>query len=133
MRETATAYALAVAVLAVTVLLRVLLNPWLGDALPFVTIFGAVAYAVLTGGYGPAALVVVLGYVAANYLFIPQHGQFGPMGPGELVGLAAYLFTCAVIVLLGDSARRAARQADERRELMRVTLASIGDAVKGTI
>jgi PAS domain S-box-containing protein len=115
--------------LAVTVALRGLLDPWLGDTLPLVTLFGGVAFAAWTGGVLPAALVTVLGYVAANYLFIPPRGHLGPQRSGEVIGLAAYLFTCAVIVLLGESARRAARQANERRELLRVTLRSIGDAV----
>jgi PAS domain S-box-containing protein len=128
-RERAKAYLLAIAALAVSVVLRLLLDPWLGDTLPFVTIFGAVAYAGWTGGYGPAALVVALGYVATHYLFIPPRGQFGLRHALEFIGLLAYLFTCAVIVLLGESARRATRQANQRRELLRVTLRSIGDAV----
>ena len=43
-------YALATAALVLAVLLRWLLDPWLGNALPFVTAFGAVAAAVWAGG-----------------------------------------------------------------------------------
>src|SRR5262249_6402312 len=47
-------------------------------------------------------------------------------------GLVAYLCTCALIVGFGEAARRAHAQASERRELLRVTLLSIGDAVVTT-
>ena len=129
MREKPTDYAMAIAGLAVTVGLRLVLDPWLGDGLPFVTLFAAVAYAVWTGGYRPAALVALLGYLAADYLFIQPRGQLWPLDVSDLVGLAAYLFTCIVVALLGEAARRATREANERRELLRVTLRSIGDAV----
>jgi len=42
----------------------------------------------------------------------------------NLVGLAAYLFTCGLIVAIGEAMRAAQARADERGELMRVTLAS---------
>jgi PAS domain S-box-containing protein len=115
--------------LAATVGLRLLLDPWLGDSLPFVTLFGGVAYAVWVSGYRAAMLVAVLGYALAGFLFIEPRGRIEFRGPGELLGLAAYLFTCGVIIWLGERARRATRQANERRELLRITLRSIGDAV----
>ena len=56
--------------LAAAVLVRWALDPLMGDALPLVTLFGAVAAAVWIGGYRPAVLVTFLGYVACEYLFI---------------------------------------------------------------
>jgi PAS domain S-box-containing protein len=47
----------------------------------------------------------------------------------DAVGLGAYLFTSGLIIALGHAARSATRRANERRELLRVTLLSIGDAV----
>ena len=61
---------------------------------------------VLDAAYGPW----LLGFVAADYLFIPPRGQLGPQSSGEVIGLLAYLFTCGVTVLLGESARRATRK-----------------------
>jgi PAS domain S-box-containing protein len=106
-----------------------LVDPWLGDTLPFVTIFGAVAYAVWLGGYRSAVLVTFLGYAAANWFFIPPRGRLGPVDVAHGVGFVAYSLTCALIIAFGEAARRATRQASERRELLRVTLRSIGDAV----
>ena len=123
------AYGSSLVVLGVAVLLRYLLDPVMGDTLPLVTLFGAVAFAVWIGGFGPAVLCAMVGYVASSYLFIEPRGTFGLSLLSNVVGLAAYLFTCAFIIGLGEAARAANRRANEQRELLRVTLASIGDAV----
>ena len=59
-RSAAAAYALAVATLVAAVGLRYVLDPWMRDSLPLVTIFGAVAAAVWLGGYRPAGVVAIL-------------------------------------------------------------------------
>jgi len=122
-------YAVAIAVLAAAVLLRWLLDPEMGDALPLVTVFGAVAAAVWIGGYAPAALVTILGYLACAYLFIEPRGALAVGRFQNAVGLVAYLFTCSLIIGIGEAMRFAQRRARERGELLRVTLGSIGDAV----
>jgi PAS domain S-box-containing protein len=101
----------------------------MGDALPLVTLFGGVAAATWLGGYRPALVVVILGYLACAYLFIEPRGGLGVADLGSLIGLLAYLFTCSVIIGFGEAMRRAQMRANERRELFRVTLRSIGDAV----
>jgi PAS domain S-box-containing protein len=111
------------------VLLRRLLDPLMGDALPLVTLFGAVAAAVWAGGYRPAILVAVAGYVACVYLFIEPRGSLGVAGFPQVVGLLAYLFTCSLIIGFGEAARLAQTRTSQQRELLRVTLRSIGDAV----
>ena len=128
-RSAAVSYAVAFAALAAAVLLRFLLDPWMGDTLPLVTLFGAVAAAAWVGGRTPAIVVAVLGYLACDALFIQPRGQFALGGVGGLIGLLAYLFTCAFIIGFAEAARRAHRQANEQRELLRITLLSIGDAV----
>ena len=129
MQRAITTYGLAIGGLTAAVIARTLLDPWLGDALPFVTLFGAVAYAAWIGGPRPAVLVTLLGYVAADFLFIAPRGRLDSTDFPQAVGFVAYVFTCGLIVALGETARRAMARATERRELMRVTLASIGDAV----
>ena len=74
-RSTASAYALAIGGLAAALLIRWLLDPLMGDTLPLVTLFGAVAAAVWVGGYRPAIVVVILGYLACAYLFIQPRGR----------------------------------------------------------
>ena len=112
MRSPLKAYALAIAALAAAVLLRWLLDPLMGDSLPLVTLFGAVAVAVWVGGYRPAILVAVLGYLACAYLFIAPRGRLGLDDVANVVGLVAYLFTCALIIGVrrGDAPRPGAGQ-----------------------
>ena len=76
MREMRTAYALGLVTVVAAVLLRWLLDPLMGDALPLVTLFGAVAAAVWLGGYRVAIPVTLVGYLACHYLFIPPRGHF---------------------------------------------------------
>ena len=122
-------YLAAIGVLALAILLRWLLDPLMGDGLPLVTLFGAVAAAVWLGGYRPAILVVIVGYAACMYLFIQPRGRLISVTPGDLVGLGAYLFTCSLIVAIGEGLRRANVRVNAQRETLRVTLGSIGDAV----
>ena len=131
MRRPVTTYAIAFAALAAAVLLRWLLDPLLGSAVPLVTLFGAVALAVWIGGYRPAALVAILGYLAANYLFFEPRGVLS-LELEDVVGLLAYVFTCSLIIAIGEAMRRAQARARERGEVMRITLGSIGDAVIAT-
>jgi PAS domain S-box-containing protein len=123
---------LAVAAVIAAVALRWLLDPVLGDALPLVTLFGAVAGVAWFGGYRPAITAALLGYVACWYLFMPTRGEILPYRIRDLVGLSAYGLTCALIIGFGETMRRAQHRASERGELLRVTLSSIGDAVVTT-
>jgi PAS domain S-box-containing protein len=121
-------YALGLIAVVLAVLLRWALNPLMGDALPLVTIFGAVAAAVWLGGYRVAVPVSLVGYAACHYLFIlPRYGF--DLGWANLVGLGAYLFTCSLIITFGEASRGAQSRVTDSRELFRVTLRSIGDAV----
>ena len=119
-------YALSLLALAAAVLLRWVLDPLMGDALPLVTLFGAVAGAVWLGGYRPAVLVALLGYVACEYLFIAPRGSLslgdfrGLIGFANAIGFAAYLFTCAIIIGLGQAMRNA--QQDNASQLMAARL-----------
>ena len=131
-RRKALAYPVACAALVAAVALRWLLDPLMGDQFQLVTLYGAVAGAVWVGGYGPAVIVTVLGYAACSYLFIEPRGTIIPDGVAAVVGLGAYLFTCGLIVAIGEAMRSAQKRVVAREELMRVTLASIGDAVMTT-
>ncbi len=122
-------YALGLLVVVVAILVRWLLDPVLGDTLPLVTLFGAVAAAVWLGGYRLAIPVTLIGYAACHYLFIPPRGQLELTRAVDLVGLIAYLFTCSLIIVFGEAARIAHARAHQRQEVFRVTLRSIGDAV----
>ena len=129
MRRSVVPYAVALLAAALAVALRLLLDPVLGDSLPLVTLFGAVAAAVWVGGLGPAALTALTGFVACSYLFITPRGTILEWSVKDATGAAAYLFTCGLIIAIGEAMRASQARAHGRGELMRVTLSSIGDAV----
>ena len=129
LRNSLSAYALGLVAVVLAVLLRWALDPLMGDALPLVTVFGAVAAAVWLAGYRIAIPVALLGYLACHYLFIPPRRHFDIADVANQVGLVAYLFTCSLIIVFGEAARVAQKRVTESREIFRVTLRSIGDAV----
>ena len=129
MRSSLKAYLLGFLALVLAVLLRWMLDPLMGDALPLVTLFGAVAAAVWLGGYRVAIPVALTGLLACHYLFIEPRGSIVLNDIPNFVGLIAYLLTCAVIIGFGEVARVAQARITESREVFRVTLRSIGDAV----
>jgi len=129
LRNSSPAYALGLLALVLAVLLRWALDPLMGESLPLVTLFGAVAAGVWLGGYRVAIPMVLLGYVACHYLFIAPRYSFNMGGVETKVGFVAYLFTCSLIVVFGEFARAAQTRTAESREVFRVTLRSIGDAV----
>ncbi len=65
-RISALNHLVALAAVCVAVALRWMLDPWLGPALPFVTLFGAVAIAVWYGGYGAGITAAIVGGLACS-------------------------------------------------------------------
>ena len=107
-RRAVTNHALSFAALAAAVLLRSLLDPWMGDTLPLVTLFGAVAAAVWLGGYSsgdrrhnPRLPRLLLSASSSREV------TFGLDDPGIVIGLLAYLFTCSLIIGFGEATRQA--------------------------
>src|SRR5262245_56555080 len=128
LRHLVVAYSVSIATVIAAVLLRQRLDPLMGDTLPLVTLFGAIAVAVWIGGYGPAILVAVFGYVACAYLYIEPRRDI-ELGPKNLVGLIAYCFTSSIIIIFGQLLLRARRRAQLAGERLRITISSVGDAV----
>jgi PAS domain S-box-containing protein len=118
--------------LAAAIALRWLIDPLMGDTLPLVTLFGAVAAAIWLSSLVAAVTVTIMGYVVASYLFMTPRGELGLDIPSNQVGLAAYLFTCGLIIAIGLAMRTARTREAASREVLRVTLRSIGDAVIAT-
>src|SRR5438874_8238064 len=103
MRQHGVGYLLAGAATAAVVLLRWLLDPWMGNNLPLVTLYGAVAAAVWCGGYRPAVVAVVLGFLACNCLFMEPRYTLALRHSHHYIGLVLYLFTCSLIIGFGEA------------------------------
>ena len=107
-------YALAVAATAAAVALRLRLEPLVGSQLPFITLFGAVAFAVWVGGRGPGLVAAILGYAAVERLILSgaRPATLALDGPAGVAALLSYLFTCLVIIGLGSGLREARRRSE---------------------
>ena len=132
LRRHGAGYLVAILATVAAVLLRLTLNPWIGTSVPFSTMYAAIALAVWYGGYRSGLLAAVLGYLASNYFFMQPRGSFAIQNFSDHVILGLYLLTCAVIIGLGEAARLARHRAQEGRDRLHTTLASIGDAVIAT-
>ena len=82
-------YGVAVAATVPALFVRWLLNPRLDHRLPFITLYGAVAVAVWFGGWRPALLATILGYIVADLAFVETESGSPPSwsGPGGIAGL----------------------------------------------
>jgi PAS domain S-box-containing protein len=111
-----------------------LLDPWLGDALPYVTYFAAIVAAAWLGRLGPSLLAVALSCIAAAWFFIPPRFslEISFDNAGQWVGLISFLVVGAIVAALSESLHRARQLAVAGGEWLHVALNSIGDAVIAT-
>jgi K+-sensing histidine kinase KdpD len=93
---------------------RVLLDPVLGDTHPFATFYVVVVLAAWYGGVGPSLLTLVLGTLAAMYLFIPPRNSFEVRSISDRVALGVFVFVGSVTTVLCESLRAARHHAESR-------------------
>jgi two-component system CheB/CheR fusion protein len=113
LRSKVIAYLAAVAATAAAVLLRLLMDPLVGDFLPLATLYGAVAFAVWVGGYRPALLAMLRGYFSCHYLFIQPRGTLSFGDIHDIIGLLLYLLSCLTIISFGETMRVSRRRFEE--------------------
>jgi PAS domain S-box-containing protein len=141
-------YILAAVAAAASTVVQLLLDPYIGDSLIFSTYFACVVLAAAYGGLWPGALAVALSFVAADWFFIEPRYSLGVSfaDSGTWIGIITFsligLTLAGFSEVLHRSHAKAHSLAHERaaalaaaaaqRELLRVTLGSIGDAVIAT-
>ncbi len=137
-RSRLAAYLLALAVVLLAVIVRLLLDPLLGDQMAFTLLFGAVGLAAWYGGRGPALLAVAAGALLTDYFVLAPRHSWAIIGD-QTSRVLVYLTVSALLVAVLDAMRRtqhraeaAARALDLQQEWLRTTLASIGDGVLAT-
>jgi PAS domain S-box-containing protein len=106
------------AALAVALFVRWLLDPWLHGGWAAALLYGAVAAAVWYGGYRQAIAVALLGYLAADWLFMSPAGTLTFLTPAGLLGLLLYAISSGLIIALGHHARQAQTEAHSAAELL---------------
>jgi PAS domain S-box-containing protein len=130
-------YAIATLAVALAFLVRLTLDPALGDREALATFYVAVALTSWWAGTGPAVAATVAGYLLGDWFFVTPRGEisFG-QSTADVVGAALYLFVAAVSIALTSALRRAEVHAreraavalDDRARLMRATAGAGGGA-----
>src|SRR5690242_11689039 len=103
LRSPAAQYTFAVVVLIVSTSIRILLNPVLGERLPYLFYFAAVAVVSLTCDLYPALLELVGTALLANLFFFTLQPQF-TLSRALLFG-ALYLISGSIVVYAGQAHR----------------------------
>ena len=106
LRNTPARYLLSLALTAVALLLRWLLNPFLATYAPFVTLYPAVVFAAWYCGIGPSLLTLASAVVGANYWFVIAPQSLGSINTAQLTGTLAFVLVAVLVMVMGESNRR---------------------------
>jgi PAS domain S-box-containing protein len=121
-------YWVALASLAVAILLRWAFDPLLGDSMPIVMLSGAVAVTVWAGGYRPALMVAISGYLICLYYFVEPRHSFQLDSARAVIGSIAYVAMCSIIIVFGENLRRALRRWRDEQQKTHATLARLQES-----
>jgi PAS domain S-box-containing protein len=100
-------YGFALLNVVVATLLRLALNPALGDTnVPYITYFLAVILTAWACGLWPALVSVLLGAVAATYFFIPPDYSLALTRTEDALGLFIFLLVGSAIAVLSEAMHR---------------------------
>jgi PAS domain S-box-containing protein len=138
-RSSFTRYSVALTIVGLATAARYALSPLLSDAVPFIFYFPAVVACAWFGGFGPGLLSVITSALIAWYVFLPLPYTFAFSSVTEPIQLVVFVATSIFCVMLAENLHRTRRRIvesergeREERARLRVTLASIGDAVIAT-
>src|SRR5260370_7627984 len=99
-------YAVALFATVVALVVRLGLNPFLGDYVPYITLLPAVAFCAWYCGVGPSILSVVLALIGAQYWFIPPAHSLRIVGMAQVIGIVLFLSVSGVLLAMGEVRRR---------------------------
>jgi PAS domain S-box-containing protein len=111
-RSPLTAYAVAVLCAALSVLVRVALDPVWGARLPLLTFFPAVAVAAWFGGLRPGLVATLLCALAGAYYWFPLKQELRGKEYADLVALAVFVSIGVLLSVLHEALHRRRRQMD---------------------
>ena len=129
--STLSKYGIALVAIAVAILIRAALTPWMGQTFPLATMFSAVAFVVWYGGWGPALFTAVAGFFAAGVFFRGGQGFVGPsFGFNEAVSLVVYLISNISVIVLGEAMRSAQRRLEQQQQQLSTTNLALENKVE---
>jgi PAS domain S-box-containing protein len=107
-----TRYALALFATLAVIALRWALDPYLGDTVPYISVFPAIIFSAWYCGLGPSLLSALTALVAENYLFSRPRYSFGVGSANEGVQIGIYLLVAGFVVVMAEINRRSIRRLD---------------------
>ncbi len=110
------AYALTAMAVAVSIPLRLLLDPLLGDKMAFVTVFPIVVVAAWWAGVGPALMATALGSAGVAFFVLEPRNSFAIASPEYRVGIIVNAVVCVACIAIFASLRRARVVAEGQAE-----------------
>jgi PAS domain S-box-containing protein len=105
-------YALAIAVVAMAIVVRILVAPYVEDRIPFITVLAAIVFMAGYTGRGPSLFTLVLGLVGVGYFVITPTRFDTLTQPAYLVGVPCFLAICLGTIIVFDRLRAARHQAE---------------------
>lgn len=112
-RQVAIRYVVGAVSALLAVLLRAILEPVLGHAAFYVTVYVAVVFSALIGGLGPSILSALVGTAGVVYWFVDPRHSLSLLDKSELHGLIGCVLICPVLVALGEANRKKQLQLNE--------------------
>jgi PAS domain S-box-containing protein len=129
-KHEATRYGLAVLAAGAALFFRKLLDPLLGNANPYHTLWLAVVFCAWYCGLGPSIVTVVLGTTGIWYWFLRPYNSFGGKSHTEVWGMLGFLAFSTVIVLWGETTRRITLKRRQAEEELRKAHEELEDRVR---
>jgi PAS domain S-box-containing protein len=129
MRQPAIALAVTLAAVTAAGAIRWLMDPILQDELPFFSFYFSMVVAAWYGGFWPGILSLMLG-TASGFFFFAEPRYSLEFNDSQLI-LHAFRFIGVglAVSVICEGLIRSRLRSELRRELLQVTLSSIGDAV----
>jgi signal transduction histidine kinase/ActR/RegA family two-component response regulator len=119
LQQSVRGYLIAIAATAVVSAARIAVTGTVGNFAPIVSFTVAITIAAWYGGLRPGLLATALSFLAANFLFEPDHHSFEVESRNEAVALGVLVFSGLLISLLCESLHGTRRRLEAEQENLR--------------
>src|SRR5436853_51845 len=110
--RTIRAYLFTALAVGLSMPLRLLLDPALGDKMAFVTVFPIVVVAAWCAGVGPALFATALGSAGVAFFILEPRFSFAIASSEYRIGIVVNAVVCVICIAIFASLRRARVQAE---------------------
>jgi two-component sensor histidine kinase len=127
------AFGFALLCVGVATLLRLSIDLFAPDAIPYATYCPAILIAALIGGLGAGVFALALSALTAWYVFVPPRMSFAGWDVEHSVSLGLFFFTAIAVVWIADRYRAVLRRLDEEEAYRKVVVEELGHRVKNKL